>query len=124
MGRADSEIGSWLGKKYRKKVLKISFPPPRRTWFEGLFSKIDNFHWGKVINFVIVQLSGVKYQHASLRGMSEANDEVIYYLNNYVGAVNTSANGLPEAGNKISLNVFTGSILLSFAVCKTLITTS
>ena len=38
-------IGSWLGKKYRKTVLKVSLAPQRRPWFEGLFTKIDNFAW-------------------------------------------------------------------------------
>ena len=38
-------IGSWIGKKYRKSVLKISLAQKRRPWFEGLFSKIDEFSW-------------------------------------------------------------------------------
>jgi len=36
-------IGSWIGKKYRNKVLKMSVPAQRRAWFDGLFSKIINF---------------------------------------------------------------------------------
>jgi hypothetical protein len=36
-------IGSWIGKKYRKKVLKLSVPMERRAWFEGLFSRIIEF---------------------------------------------------------------------------------
>jgi len=36
-------IGSWVGKKYRKKVLKLSLPQERRTWFDGLFSRIVEF---------------------------------------------------------------------------------
>jgi len=42
-------IGSWIGKQYRKKVLRISLPHPRRPWFEGLFAKIDDFAWDKVL---------------------------------------------------------------------------
>ena len=38
-------IGSWIGKKYRKSVLRISLAQKRRPWFEGLFSKIDEFSW-------------------------------------------------------------------------------
>lgn len=38
-------IGSWIGKKYRQKILKISLAPKRRPWFEGLFTKIDDFSW-------------------------------------------------------------------------------
>lgn len=38
-------IGSWIGKKYRKKVLKVSLAQKRRPWFEGLFAKIDDFSW-------------------------------------------------------------------------------
>ena len=38
-------IGSWIGKKYRKNVLKVSLAHKRRPWFEGLFTKIDDFHW-------------------------------------------------------------------------------
>jgi DNA-directed RNA polymerase subunit N (RpoN/RPB10) len=38
-------IGSWIGKKYRKTVLKVSLAQKRRPWFEGLFSKIDDFSW-------------------------------------------------------------------------------
>jgi hypothetical protein len=41
-------IGSWIGKKYRKKVLKVSLPHARRPWFEGLFAKINEFEWDKV----------------------------------------------------------------------------
>jgi hypothetical protein len=40
--------------------------------------------------------------------MSEANDEVISIESNYGDAVNISANGFEEFGNKISLNVSTG----------------
>ncbi len=36
-------IGSWIGKKYRQKVLKVSLAQKRRPWFEGLFAKIDGF---------------------------------------------------------------------------------
>lgn len=36
-------IGSWVGRKYRKKVLKLSLPQERRAWFDGLFSKIVEF---------------------------------------------------------------------------------
>jgi len=36
-------IGSWIGKKYRKRVLKIFLPVKRRSWFEGLFSKLIDF---------------------------------------------------------------------------------
>jgi DNA-directed RNA polymerase subunit N (RpoN/RPB10) len=36
-------IGSWIGKKYRKRVLKVSLPVKRRPWFEGLFSKLIDF---------------------------------------------------------------------------------
>jgi DNA-directed RNA polymerase subunit N (RpoN/RPB10) len=36
-------IGSWIGKKYRKRVLKVSLPVQRRPWFEGLFSKLIDF---------------------------------------------------------------------------------
>ena len=38
-------IGSWLGKKYRRTVLKVSLAHQRRPWFEGLFTKIDDFSW-------------------------------------------------------------------------------
>ena len=38
-------IGSWIGKKYRQKVLKVSLAQKRRPWFEGLFTKIDEFSW-------------------------------------------------------------------------------
>ena len=38
-------IGSWIGKKYRRNVLKVSLAQKRRPWFEGLFTKIDDFHW-------------------------------------------------------------------------------
>jgi hypothetical protein len=38
-------IGSWIGKRSRRKVLKLSLPPPRRPWFEGLFARIDEFAW-------------------------------------------------------------------------------
>lgn len=38
-------IGSWIGKKYRQKVLKVSLAQKRRPWFEGLFTKIDDFSW-------------------------------------------------------------------------------
>ncbi|MBU4305569.1 MAG: IS1380 family transposase [Candidatus Omnitrophica bacterium] len=38
-------IGSWIGKKYRQKVLKVSLAQKRRPWFEGLFAKIDEFSW-------------------------------------------------------------------------------
>jgi hypothetical protein len=41
-------IGSWIGKRYRKKVLKVSLPHQRRPWFEGLFAKIEEFNWEKV----------------------------------------------------------------------------
>lgn len=43
-------IGSWIGKKYRRKVLRISLPHARRPWFEGLFAKIDEFSWDLVIH--------------------------------------------------------------------------
>lgn len=36
-------IGSWIGKKYRKRVLKVSLSVKRRPWFEGLFSKLIDF---------------------------------------------------------------------------------
>ncbi len=38
-------IGSWIGRKYRQKVLKVSLAQKRRPWFEGLFTKIDDFSW-------------------------------------------------------------------------------
>ena len=38
-------IGSWLGKKYRKTILKVSLAHQRRPWFVGLFTKIDDFSW-------------------------------------------------------------------------------
>lgn len=38
-------IGSWIEKKYRQKVLKVSLAQKRRPWFEGLFTKIDDFSW-------------------------------------------------------------------------------
>ena len=38
-------IGSWLGKKYRRTILKVSLAPQRRPWFEGLFTKIDDLSW-------------------------------------------------------------------------------
>jgi DNA-directed RNA polymerase subunit N (RpoN/RPB10) len=38
-------IGSWIGKKYRQKILKVSLAQKRRPWFEGLFTKIDEFSW-------------------------------------------------------------------------------
>lgn len=38
-------IGSWIGRKYRQKVLKVSLVHKRRPWFEGLFAKIEDFSW-------------------------------------------------------------------------------
>jgi hypothetical protein len=38
-------IGSWIGRKYRRKVLRVSLVHKRRPWFEGLFAKIDDFSW-------------------------------------------------------------------------------
>ena len=38
-------IGSWIGKKYRQSVLKVGLTGKRRPWFEGLFSKIEEFTW-------------------------------------------------------------------------------
>ena len=38
-------IGSWIGRKYRNKVLKVSLVHKRRPWFEGLFAKIEDFSW-------------------------------------------------------------------------------
>lgn len=35
-------IGSSLGRHGRKRVLRISLPPQRRLWFEGLFARIHN----------------------------------------------------------------------------------
>jgi len=37
-------LGSWIGRKARKKVLRISLSGDRRPWFEGLFSKIQAFN--------------------------------------------------------------------------------
>lgn len=36
-------LGSWIGGKGRKKVLRISLSARRRPWFEGLFAKIGAF---------------------------------------------------------------------------------
>ena len=36
-------LGSWLGKKARKKILHIGLNPKRRPWFEGLFSRLETF---------------------------------------------------------------------------------
>ena len=38
-------IGSWIGKKYRKNILRVSLAHKRRPWFEGLFTKIEDFSW-------------------------------------------------------------------------------
>ena len=38
-------IGSWIGKKYRRNVLRVSLDQKRRPWFEGLFTKIEEFSW-------------------------------------------------------------------------------
>ncbi len=38
-------IGSWIGKKYRRNVLRVSLAQKRRPWFEGLFTKIEEFSW-------------------------------------------------------------------------------
>lgn len=38
-------IGSWIGKRYRRKVLRVSLAVQRRPWFEGLFTKIEDFSW-------------------------------------------------------------------------------
>lgn len=38
-------IGSWLGKKYRRAILRVSLAPQRRPWFEGLFTKIEVLSW-------------------------------------------------------------------------------
>lgn len=38
-------IGSWIGKKYRQNVLRVSLAQKRRPWFEGLFTKIEEFSW-------------------------------------------------------------------------------
>ena len=38
-------IGSWLGKKYRISVLRMSLARQRRPWFVGLFTKIEDFSW-------------------------------------------------------------------------------
>jgi len=45
-------LGSWIGKKYRKKVLKLSVPAQRRPWFEGLFSKITDFGPPFKLNYI------------------------------------------------------------------------
>lgn len=37
-------IGSQLGKNGRNDLLRIGLAPKRRTWFEGLFSKIQDLH--------------------------------------------------------------------------------
>jgi hypothetical protein len=37
-------IGSWIGRKARKKILRIGLACERRPWFEGLFAKIEQFH--------------------------------------------------------------------------------
>lgn len=36
-------IGSWVGQEARKKLLRIGLPWQRRSWFEGLFTKIHEF---------------------------------------------------------------------------------
>jgi len=36
-------MGAWVAKKNRHLVLRISLPPPRRSWFDGLFSNFDTF---------------------------------------------------------------------------------
>jgi DNA-directed RNA polymerase subunit N (RpoN/RPB10) len=38
-------IGSWIGRKYRRNVLRVSLAHKRRPWFEGLFTKIEDFSW-------------------------------------------------------------------------------
>lgn len=35
-------LGAWVAKKNRKFVLRISLPPPRRSWLDGLFSKFES----------------------------------------------------------------------------------
>jgi len=32
-------LGAWIGRKARKKLLRLSVPPQRRRWFEGLFAE-------------------------------------------------------------------------------------
>ncbi len=36
-------LGAWIGRKARKKVLRISLAQERRPWFEGLFAKANEF---------------------------------------------------------------------------------
>lgn len=36
-------LGASLGRQGHQKVLRIHLPPPKRSWFEGLWSKIQNF---------------------------------------------------------------------------------
>lgn len=36
-------LGAWVGRKGRKKVLRIHVPWKRRVWFEGLFSRLREF---------------------------------------------------------------------------------
>lgn len=37
-------LGAWVGRQGRRKVLRISVPPQRRAWFEGLFARLEGFH--------------------------------------------------------------------------------
>lgn len=36
-------LGAWIGRRSRKRVLRISLPPERRAWFTGLFDQIQAF---------------------------------------------------------------------------------
>lgn len=36
-------LGAWIGRRGRKKVLRISLPVKRRAWFEGLFDRVQAF---------------------------------------------------------------------------------
>lgn len=37
-------LGAWIGRRGRRKMLRLSLPPPRRRWFEGLFARIEALH--------------------------------------------------------------------------------
>ncbi len=37
-------LGAWVGRQGRRTVLRISVPPQRRPWFEGLFARLVGFH--------------------------------------------------------------------------------
>ena len=36
-------LGAWIGRRGRRKLLRISLPAQRRPWFEGLFDRIEVF---------------------------------------------------------------------------------